>query len=113
MKYFIGILGFLLFQEMLFSLLIGGAIACSLDPVEGETCQDKTLAFYTLISGGLLLVGFRIWEMVDVWMGGYRQMKEYDYLREKIKASSSNKTALGVVPLLNHDFKGIGVVYSF
>jgi hypothetical protein len=89
-----------------------GAAACSLDPVEGEFCQDKPVALYTALSGYLLIGGFRIWEIVDVWMGGYHQMKEYNYLKEKIKTSSSEKMALGVVPLLNRDFKGMGMVYT-
>lgn len=69
------------------------------------------LAIYGL--GVLAYSGFHIWEIIDVWHGGYKQRKEYDYLKKKINGADAKKLSWFVVPHIDKDNSRVSVGVFF
>ena len=59
-------------------------------------------------------MGFKIWEIVDSWRGGYVQMDQYDALKRKIQndTTEKKKTVL-LIPLLSPHIAGLSLVMNF
>lgn len=76
----------------------------------GRGCDDDGL-----LSAGILgFVGFRIWEIIEVWYGGSRQMENYQYLKNKISPTTEQpKTSYFLLPDLGTDKAGIIMGMTF
>jgi len=69
-----------------------------------------------IITGMLGFVGFRIWEIVDVWAGVPQQNRKYNELKDYINKSTikEEKTSLYLTPLYHREMgQGLGLTLRF
>jgi len=85
-----------------------------------SSCVDEVLSSQRRYSSsGLLVVGifgyfgFRVWEAVDVWYGGYRQMEDYEYLEKKIRKHETKKVSFFLLPELDKNKAGLRFGLTF
>lgn len=64
--------------------------------------------------GVLGFVGFKIWEIIDVWYGGYRQMKDYSSLQDKVlNQSEKTKNSFFLLPSIGPRTAGLQLGMTF
>ena len=91
-------------------------LACFGDPPPGQTCTPPV----ALAWGGLIgLVGFHIWETIDVWVGPTADTRRYHELRKLGYRSSDALSDLRIFPTIvsneaSHRLSpGLGLTLSF
>lgn len=91
---------------------IVGAAGCIRDSdFESDECSTLNSA---LVIGGIIgFIGFRIWEIVDVWAVPPSQNRKYKELKDYIKGKDSKdvKTSLDLVPLID-PYLGNGLAFN-
>lgn len=102
-------------------LVLAGALGCADDTIEstvdsGEPeCSDLEGAL--IVTGVISYIGFRIWEIVDVWAmppGHNRKVKDLkDYINKA--PTPAVKSSLYLVPVVNPKIggQGLGLTYTF
>jgi hypothetical protein len=95
------------------SLVVAGIIGCVDQAFEDSNCSNLESAF--IVTGAIGFVGFRIWEIADVWSKPPMYNNKYRDLKKYIETSPSKKTvrsSLDLSPLVNSKL-GNGLVLSF
>ncbi len=95
------------------SLVVAGILGCVDQAFEGSNCSDFESAF--IVTGAIGFLGFRIWEIVDVWSKPPIYNNKYQELKKYIETSPSKKavrSSLDLRPLVHSKF-GNGLVLSF
>lgn len=57
-------------------------------------------------------IGFKIWEIVDLWYGGYQHQQRYDLLKKKMNLTD-NKISYNVLPIVSSNSLGLGLNIRF
>jgi len=97
------------------TLLVAGLIGCIDNALSADNCSDveNTLA----VTGFIGFIGFRIWEIVDVWAAPPSYNKKYKELKNYIEKTSEKKdvkTSLDLTPLYNPRMgQGLGLRFTF
>jgi len=95
-----------------------GAVGCLDEDIDGDEnwkCSgfDRTL----IVAGVIGFVGFRIWEVVDVWAAPPSHNKKFKKLKQYIEESKVKpmvKSSLDLVPVVSPKLgQGIGLRYVF
>jgi hypothetical protein len=100
-------------------VLIIGAAGCLNDELEnGINRKDDCKGFNEamIITGAIGFIGFRIWEIVDVWAGVPRHNRKYRELKDYINKSAAKeeKTSLYLNPIYHHQMgQGLGLTLRF
>jgi hypothetical protein len=93
------------------TVAMSGLTKCLVEAFGQQSCNSSTATV-----GILGLVIFRVWEIVDVWKGGYDQMDNYKFLKQKVdntQNSNSPKASLFILPILSPKSAGLGLSYTF
>lgn len=91
-------------------LLVAGAVNC-LSSVQGNTCTNGG---GEVVLGYLGILGFRIWEIVDVWAVPPGINRRYRDLRQRV--ADPPHASLGIIPLASVGVgvsPGLGLTYRF
>lgn len=100
------------------AVVIAGAIGCVNEKTDGDddwSCSslDQTL----IVAGAIGFVGFRIWEIVDVWAAPPFQNNKYRSLKKYINETKTpplTKSSLDLVPVISPRFgQGLGLKFTF
>ena len=100
-------------------VLIIGAAGCLNDELDnGFNNKDDCKGFNEamIITGVIGFIGFRIWEIVDVWAGVPKHNRKYRELKEYINKSPAKeeKTSLYLNPIYHHQMgQGLGLTLRF
>ena len=96
-------------------LLAAGASNCISDAFSniGNSWSGDCKGSGMMTAGIIGFAGFRIWEIVDVWYGGYRQMDDYTYLKNKINGQDKPKTTYFVLPNILNGKTGLAFGMTF
>lgn len=95
--------------------VVGGIAGCVDNTFRNDHCSglESTL----IVTGIIGFVGFRIWEIVDVWAAPPGMNKKYNELKnyiEKEPAKPEPKTSLDLVPIMKQGFgNGVALRLNF
>lgn len=99
-------------------LVVAGAVGCVDESADGDddwTCSSLESAL--VLTGVIGFVGFRIWEIVDVWATPPSQNKKFHSLKKYIdgaKAAPQVKSSLDLVPVIAPRMgQGLGLKFTF
>lgn len=84
------------------SLVVAGILGCVDQAFDGSNCSNLESAF--IITGAVGFIGFRIWEIADVWSKPPMYNNKYRDLKKYIETSPTKKTvrsSLDLKPLVN------------
>lgn len=84
------------------AVLLVGAVGCAGRGISGS--DDCTDGQALLVGAGLIgYLGFRIWEIVDVWAAPPSQNRKYNELKNYIQGEKTKdvKTSLDLIPLFD------------
>lgn len=98
------------------AVVLGGALGClNTDDDNNWECSgfDQSL----IVIGAVGFFGFRIWEIVDVWVAPPSHNSKFNRLEKYInesKAPAQTKSSLDLVPVISPLMgQGLGLKYTF
>lgn len=99
-------------------LVVAGAVSCMNEVEDGDdNWECNSLEESLIIVGAIGYLGFRLWEIVDVWSVPPSQNSKYKKLKKYIQNSEAKpvtKSSLDLVPVINPRMgQGIGLKYTF
>jgi hypothetical protein len=83
---------------------VGAGLLVNLDNCKGSEATNLGLISF---------VGFRIWEIIDVWYGGYVQMNEYPILKQKILGNHKAANSFFIIPEISSKGTGLRLGMNF
>lgn len=94
-------------------VILIGAVGCNKDDEWDCSGGNEGL----IVAGVIGYVGFRLWEIVDVWAAPPSYNSKYKKLQKYIEQSKSSdqiKASLDLIPIINPRMgQGVGLKYSF
>ena len=80
-------------------MIVSGAANCIDEAFESQSCNEGLLA-----AGVVGLIGFRIWEIVDVWVGAYEHNRTYRRLKAR---ENGERLSFFVLPTPKQSMAGL------
>lgn len=92
-------------------VLLVGVLSCDDD---NSTCSDLSTAL--IVTGVIGYIGFRLWEIGDVWVAPFSHNRKVRELKDYINKTSAPtvKSSLNLVPVINPKMgQGLGLTFTF
>ncbi len=96
------------------SLLVAGASGCADSLLKTQNCSN--LENNMIVTGLIGFLGFRIWEIIDLWFRPPSYNKKYKTLKKYIESAPSPKdtsSSIDLSPLFHPRHGGSGIMLTF
>lgn len=91
------------------AVVVTGLNDCVEDLFEEDDCNDGLITI-----GAIGFVGFRIWEIIDLWATPLKINRKYDFLKNYIESSEKPKITYQISPIVNKEGNlGLGLNIKF